>query len=53
MTVMLSCHVIGEVCVVVADHVEMLARLGVEEEVVGGDVDHDGEFSEPGSKDER
>jgi len=52
-TLMLSCQVVGEVCVVVADQVEMLARLGMGVEVMGEDGDHDGELSDPGSNDDR
>ena len=50
---MLSCQVVGEVCVVVADQVEMFARLGMGEEVIGEDGDQDGVLNDPGSNDER
>lgn len=55
-TVMLSCQVVGEVCVEVPDQVEMLAMLGMGEVDVGGEDDHGGErgeLSEPGSREER
>jgi len=52
-TVMLSCQVVGEVCVVVADQVEMLGAFRIEVEEVDGEDDHDGEPSEPGSNDDR
>ena len=52
-TLMLSCQVVGEVCVVVADQVEMFARLGMGEEVIGEEGDQDGELNDPGSNDER
>ena len=55
-TVMLSCQVVGEVCVVVPDQVEILARLGMGTVEVGGEDAHGGEIgelNEPGSKEER
>lgn len=54
---MLSCQVVGEVCVEIPDQVEMLAMLGMGAVEVGGEEeDHGGErgeLSEPGSKEER
>ena len=57
-TVILSCHVVAEVGVVVADQVDILSMFMLDRGDVeaGGEDAHDlprGEFKEPGSREER
>lgn len=53
---MLSCHVVGEVCVVTPDQVETLAMFDIGVVGVGDELAHGGdrgELSEPGRREER